>query len=186
MKFKKINQDSKEFKEIWKIYEYSFPKDERRTLEKQTQTFKKTEYKLFAVYEAELIGFIAIWEFEEFRFIEHIAIKKEQRNKGLGTKLMKEFLDSKIVVLEVERPNTEIDKRRIEFYKRLGFKLNTYDYIQPPYEEGKNPVPLYLMTHPKEITEQEFSKMKEKLFKTVYEQKKLMHKNTTLKHSIHK
>lgn len=73
-----------------------------------------------------------------------------------------------MIVVEVERPNTDITQRRIEFYKKVGFKLNKYDYIQPPYGVGKNPVPMFLMTFPNKIKESEFILIRKKLHSDVY------------------
>ncbi len=83
---------------------------------------------------------------------------------------MSSFIASanKKIVLETERPETDIARRRIRFYERLGFKLNRHNYTQPAYSPEKKPVPMFIMSHPKEITEQEFSAIREKLHKTVY------------------
>lgn len=167
-----IDSDSEEFKQIWSIYEFSFPQDERRDLGQQTKLLDNEIYNLFAGYdEDQLVGFIATWEFDDFIFIEHFAIEESLRGKGLGTKILSEYLgnNNKKVVLETERSEEgDIAVRRIEFYKRLGFKLNTHDYIQPPYDEGKKPVPLFLMTRPREINKSEFVEVREQLHKIVY------------------
>jgi hypothetical protein len=52
------------------------------------------------------------------------------------------------VLIEVELPETEMARRRIGFYKRLGFcPHHDIEYIQPPYSDGLSPLPLMLMTH---------------------------------------
>ena len=172
MKFKKIiNSASKDFKKIWKIYESSFPSDERRTL-KQIKAIKNKSHTLTAIYDKNtLLGFIETWEFNNFIFNEHFAVEKSLRYKGLGTKIMKEFLskNNKNIVLEVQKHNVSKNaKRRINFYEKLNFKLNNYDYIQPPYDKDKKPVPLFLMTYPKKISKPEFIKIRNKLHTTVY------------------
>ncbi len=163
--------DSEEFLEAWKIYEDSFPSDERRTLEAQKKVMNLKEYSFFVVMENNnVIGLITEWNFGSFSFIEHLAVKKELRNKGNGSRLLKSFVSEKeeFVVLEVELPEDEISKRRIGFYERVGFKLNDFDYIQPSYGEGKSPVPMLIMTYPKKITEKEFLDIREKVHKKVY------------------
>ena len=72
------------------------------------------------------------------------------------------------ICLEVEFPDNEISRRRIGFYERNGFVLNNYPYIQPPISEGRNPVPLKIMTTDKGITEEQFNKIRALLYKYVY------------------
>ena len=71
------------------------------------------------------------------------------RNGGLGTEFLTQYLSqlTKPLIIEVERSNTIIAKRRIEFYKRLGFVANSYDYIQPSYHSDKKGVPMYIVSY---------------------------------------
>lgn len=173
MKFKIIKDTkNKEFEELWKIYEYSFPADERRNLEQQSELLKNKKYRFQAIYDnSDLIGFIAIWNFSQFNFIEHFAVKEELRNKGLGRKLIEEYKkrSDKFLVLETERPEAgDMAKRRISFWGRNKFILNIYDYIQPSYGLGKSPVPLFLMTYPKHIDIKLFRIFRDLIHKKVY------------------
>lgn len=174
MEFKKIKDaDSEEFKRVWKIYEEAFPGDERRDLKTQEKVMGKKGYNFYAVIEnKEIIGLFAEWDLGDFIFGEHAAIRKDLRNNGLGTKLFKDYLKkcgTKILVGEVEGSQEgEMAKRRIEFYKRLGILLNDYKYVQPPYGKDKNPIYLFLITYPREITKEEFSSIRDRIHKTVY------------------
>ncbi|HLC64567.1 MAG TPA: GNAT family N-acetyltransferase [Candidatus Nanoarchaeia archaeon] len=172
MEFIKLESSgSKEFREAWKIYESSFPSDEKRTLELQKELIKNKQYNFFIVIKDRvLVAIITDWNFEYFLFVDHFAIKEEFRGKGIGTGLLREYLskNKQKIVLEVERPETEIATKRIKFYEKIGFKLNTFDYIQPPYGKDKNPVPMLLMTYPEKINKSEFSSIREKLHITVY------------------
>ena len=172
MEFIKLeNWDSQEFREAWEIYESSFPSDERRTLELQKELIKNKQYNFFIVTKDNiLVAIITDWNFGDFLFVEHLAVKKDLRGKRIGTELLEEYLskNKQKIVLEVERPETKIATKRIEFYEKIGFKLNDFDYIQPPYGKGKNPVPLLLMTYPNKITGSEFSTIRKKLHIVVY------------------
>lgn len=158
--------------ESWKIYEESFPEDERRNLAQQKNLLNRTDYKFISIKDNDkILGLLGIWEFKNFSFIEHFAIDKNLRNKGLGSKIIKEYFNSanKLVILETELPNAnDMAPRRIEFWKRTGFNLNLYDYIQPPYSKGKSPVPLYLMSYPREISEKEFKNIRKDMHAKVY------------------
>lgn len=159
------------FKEIWQIYEESFPNDERRNLTQQKELFNHKKYVLLAVYaDKEIVGLISNWILDGFCFIEHAAIKKLHRGKGFGTRSLALYLKKvkKKFVLEVEPPKTPTARKRIDFYKKLGFKLNELDYIQPPYGKGKNSVHLMIMSYPKELKEKEFEKIKKEIYTKVY------------------
>ncbi|MBU1975243.1 MAG: GNAT family N-acetyltransferase [Nanoarchaeota archaeon] len=172
MEFIKLeNSDLQEFKEAWEIYRSSFPDDERRTLELQRELIKSKQYNFFMVTKDEvLVAIISDWDFGDFLFVEHLAVKEGLRGKGIGIELLKEYLskNKRKIILEVERPETEIATKRIKFYEKIGFKLNDFDYIQPYYGKGKNPVPMFLMTYPKKISESEFSTIREELHIIVY------------------
>ncbi len=176
MKFQRIkNAQDLLFQSVWTIYKNSFPADEKRILAQQKKLFRKREYFLFAVLEKEqLLGFLSTWNLDSLLFIEHFAVKKELRRRGIGTKTLQDFIlqqktkDRKII-LEAERPNTNFAaKKRIVFYERLGFKLCSENYMQPPYFIKKKPVPLFLMQHGKKISSDEFIDIREKLYRIVY------------------
>jgi GNAT superfamily N-acetyltransferase len=161
------------FREVWELYESAFPPDERRDGKRQAELFKRPEYALLAALNEKsgaFAGFLSLWEFGGFVFIEHMAVKEPLRGSGVGTEILKSFLSScpKNVVLETERPQSEIQKRRIAFYERLGFKLNRHDYTQPSYGQGKSPVPMFLMSYPGHIGEKEFPFLMKDIHAVVY------------------
>lgn len=176
MELKKINnQHCNDFKEIWTIYKSSFPFDERRSLKQQLKLFKNKRYSFFAVYEIKsLVGIITLWNLNNCIFIEHLAVKRNLTGRGIGTKLLKEFISKhkKTIILEVERAKSEANKRRISFYKRLGFKLNKHLYTQPSYAKSKSPVPMFLMAYPHKISKPKFSKVREEIHTSAYGCKK--------------
>ncbi len=175
MEFKKIeNPDSREFKEAWKIYELSFPFDWRRSLKSQKKLMKNKSYNFFVVFDNNvLVAIITDWNLDNFLFVEHFAVKNDLKGKGIGTKVLKEYLskNKQKIVIEVERPKTEIAIKRINLFEKVGFKLNKYDYIQPSYGEGKCSVPMVLMTYPEKINESEFLLIREKMYLFVYGRK---------------
>ncbi len=158
------------FEGVWRIYESSFPPDERRSLEKQLPLFSDERYSLLAAVEdGRAIGFISCWELAGFSFIEHIAVHEASRGRGAGTRMMEEFLPGREkVILEVEAPRTPIQKKRVAFYGKFGFVLNPQGYIQPPYGEGKKPVHLLLMSRPARLTDAGFSSARKELHLSVY------------------
>ncbi|MGN0158376.1 MAG: GNAT family N-acetyltransferase [Brotaphodocola sp.] len=168
----RLKQES--FDEIFEIMEKSFPKDEYRTYEGQKRLFSEPEYQVYGMRDSEsgrIRGFIAVWELEFVVFIEHFAVNPEFRNGGIGSQMLKELQKkfSKIICLEVELPETEMAVRRIGFYERNGFVLNRYPYMQPPLAKGQNPIPLYIMTTERAVGQDEFEKIRDLLYATVYQ-----------------
>ena len=157
--------DIEEFDAVYEIMEKSFPDDEYREYEEQKELFNKPEYSVYVVDgqcgDGRIKAFSAVWEFDEFMFIEHLAVSPDSRNGGIGAAVLNALrnISDKQVCLEVELPDNELARRRIGFYSRNGFRLNNYPYIQPPMSEGKNPVPLLIMTTDREVEEREFVKI---------------------------
>lgn len=155
-----------DFSEIYRIMQASFSDDEYRPYDEQLALFEEPEYRIYYMPA----GFLAVWEFESFIYIEHFAVDPALRNSGTGSAMLQELVKQyqKPICLEVELPEDELTRRRIGFYERNGFVFNEYPYIQPPISKGKSPVPLRIMTYRSEITREEFQKMKEILYRRVY------------------
>jgi ribosomal protein S18 acetylase RimI-like enzyme len=160
------------FHEVFSIMESSFPISEFRTREAQEALLKNPRYRLITDKNdnGKVMAFMAVWEFPEFRFVEHIAVDPAARGKGAGDKLMRGYIEvSKTpVLLEVEPPEDEWSRRRIGFYERLGFCLNTYDYLQPPLREGQADLPLKIMSHTRPLTTEEFNHFRDTVYRDVY------------------
>jgi len=164
--------DTKDFDMIFDLMEKSFPPEEYRTYNGQKALLDDPAYTIYALYSdtENITAFIAVWEFDDFAFIEHFAVAPEHRNKGVGTYIMNGVIDmlGKMACLEVEPPDTEICKRRIAFYERNNFYLNDYPYIQPRLREDMEPVPLYIMTSGGRVDECTFDRIREALYTKVY------------------
>lgn len=157
-----------DFDGIYTIMEQSFPTDEIRPYDEQKSLLEVQEYSVYITEEKN--AFIAAWEFDEFVFIEHFAVRADSRNTGLGSEMLSAFFEKqdKTVCLEVELPLTDIAKRRIGFYERNGLFLNEYDYFQPPISKGKSIVPLMIMTSKSQVDEITFERIRNILYKEVY------------------
>ncbi|WP_315082092.1 GNAT family N-acetyltransferase [uncultured Clostridium sp.] len=168
----KIEKD--DFESFFNLLEKSFPNIERRSKEGQKEIFDETLYNVYGIKDEnkKVIGFIATWEFDKFNFIEHFAVDTSLRGKGMGTDLLKEYIhnSNKPIYLEVELPNDDICIRRIDFYKRLGFNLNEFDYLQLPLQIGNELLPLKIMTHPYKVSNDEFIYFRKNVYDKVYKQ----------------
>ena len=162
-----------DFDKIFDLMEASFPFDEYRTYDEQKALLDNPFYQVFVLKDSDnnsIKAFIAIWEFEDFAFIEHFAVNPQYRNGGIGAKILNKLVDliGKTICLEVEPPEDELASRRIGFYQRNGFFLNHYPYMQPSISKGKNMISLLIMTSEKPVSKEEFESYKKVLYKIVY------------------
>ncbi|MDM8160645.1 GNAT family N-acetyltransferase [Labilibaculum sp. K2S] len=159
------------FLQAWELYEDAFPEEERRELELQQQIMKNANYHFdIATVDGVFVGFILWWQFAGLRYIEHLATPIEYRGKGYGKCIVEQFLSqtSEAILLEVELPNCDTSKRRIAFYERLGFKLNTIDYKQLPMRKNGISPEMFLMTYPDGLTAVKLSFFKKSFKRMCY------------------
>lgn len=162
-----------EFKQVFSIIEQSFPIDEYRTFEEHKELLNEPEYCIYvqhATHGGNIQAFLAVWQFEDFTYIEHFAIDPALRGQGIGSAILQEVhqLFPRQICLEVELPRNNFAKRRISFYERNGFFLNDYPYMQPPLSKGKNELPLIIMTSKARIGKERFRQIQKKLYQKVY------------------
>lgn len=165
------------FEQVFSIMERSFPADEYRTYEEQKELLFEPRYHIYVCMRQDpdhacVEAFLSVWQLEDFTYIEHLASDPAIRGQGLGSAILQEAfrMFPNQICLEVELPDTDLAKRRIAFYQRNGFCLNSYPYIQPPISKGKQPLPLMIMTSGACITEERFRKIRTELYREVYHQ----------------
>ena len=128
-------------------------------------------YTLYGLQEnGEVVAFAAVYRFEAFVFIEHLAVAPTHRNRGLGALMLQELraLFQSRICLEVEPPEDELTRRRIGFYQRNGFFLTSHPYVQPSISKGRAPVPLQIMSTKGVLSEAEFEAVRKTLYEKVY------------------
>ena len=84
--------------------------------------------------------------------------------------MLREYLKGrkKPVIIEVEWNSSQIAKRRINFYERLGFVLNLYPHYQPPLNPTTDMVELKIMSSFKALKEEEQKAYRRILNQRVY------------------
>lgn len=146
------------------LYIRSFPDEERRDWQtnEDAERFISShpEMRVLLAFspEGEFVGFLNYWllsdsgdEAQEVFYGEHLAIKPEMRNQGIGANIIAELkrLTSDRILMEVELPEDEMACRRIAMYERHGFVTHPdIKYLQPSYAPGKEPIELMLMSSP--------------------------------------
>ncbi len=162
-----------DFDGVYRIMEESFPLDERRSYEGQKKLLSNPIYRVYVMRDESsraVKAFITTYDLEDCLFVEHFAVSSSYRNGGLGSMILEELMSrtEKPVCLEVELPEEETACRRIAFYRRNGFYFNEYPYIQPAIEEGRNPIPLRIMSTQRPLTEEEYLSFRTAVYKEVY------------------
>jgi len=140
------------------IYVDAFPPEERRPWDDIVRRHHADNgaahprFSLLGIYANEFAGFITIWRFDAFDYVEHFVIAPEKRSGGIGAKaiasILAGFSAGRAVVLEAEHANqSPMAARRLDFYRRCGFTAHEdFEYIQPPYAPGLPEVPLMLLS----------------------------------------
>lgn len=135
-------------------YAESFPIFEQRTEAQQAEAFADERYHLEATHaDGRLAAFIAWWNLDSCIYVEHFAVEREQRGKGVGSTVLADFCRraAKPVVLEIDPPEDAVSVARLHFYERLGFRHNAYAHRHPPYRPEFRPHPLHIMSHPEAL-----------------------------------
>ncbi len=160
-----------DFDEFYQILKENFPNTEYRSYDEQKKLFLNKLYHAYGFYlENQLVATVALWDLNNFSYIEHLAVSTKHKNKGLGTKILKECIQMKdnTVILEVEPAIDDITTRRISFYERNGFALNYHAYKMPPLNNNSLWLDLHIMSYPNELTSDEFATVQKELYKKVY------------------
>lgn len=153
------------------LLEEAFPAEERRDMEEVRQLLGKTSLELLTLEEEDRVqGLLMLWNLEGLMFLENFAVDACLRGRGIGARMLEYVWEhwKKPMLLEVEPPEGDMQRRRIGFYERSGFCLNAYPY-QMPCLHGDGPaLPLLLMSRPAPLTDQEARQAAERLYREVY------------------
>lgn len=146
----RINTESKHYLWTEQLWIASFPENERRDTDAQRSNADNNRIfnYMLATENGMPIGLFTYWDFGKFIYCEHFATSPDVRGKGYGAEIVRQILEqtAKPLVLEVEMPEDELCRRRIKFYERAGMRLwIDSNYVQPPYREGGEPIPMLLM-----------------------------------------
>ncbi len=174
MDFIRITSSNDHFaEEIITLYLDTFPEEQRHLKNDFIRLLESnTLFNCMAVLmNNSMIGFVNYWEFDEFIYLEHLAVEPPMRGHKLGEKLVKllQSKSDKPIILEAERAgDSEYGERRLDFYKRLGFEILPVAYSQPPYRPGGDFIPLELMSDQAEFALSNFDKLRSIMYKEVY------------------
>lgn len=156
IRIKDIN--NKYWNEARILYRSSFPIYEKRTIDDQKEAMKNEKFHCYvAVEEEKLIGIVFFWDFNKYRYIEHLAVTSDFRGKGYGSKILSKICsEEKRTILEIDPPIDEKSIKRLEFYKKAGFLINDYEHVHPPYRSDYRGHELLVLSYKKELTDEDY------------------------------
>lgn len=155
MEFLRIDpSDTERWNKVWELYESSFPTAEKRREEDHIRAFSNPLFFPMSAWEGnELIGIIFYWEWDNYRYLEYLAVNTELRGKSFGSQLLRHLSDKgHTIILEIDPLIDEISVRRLQFYERAGYTLTPYRYMHLPYRTETEIQELLILSFPKMIT----------------------------------
>ena len=132
MQVKKVKFSDKKVKNI---YFDSFPKEERMPFPMMVAMSKLWNTDFLSYYEKDILcGFAYLAHIGKTVFVMFLAVDKNLRSKGYGSKILREirgrFPDKKIVIsiepCEENALDIEIRKKRKDFYLKNGYEETGY------------------------------------------------------------
>ena len=154
MKIEEIKLDEFE-DEIYDKYVDLFPSNERRDIKKIRRTYKDGIEKFYKIsLDNNIIGFFMLERLNEYPYyLDYFGIDRKYQNSGYGTEalklLMKDVIKETGLIGEIEKviDDDPITRRRLNFYKRLGFSEIGSEYSL--YNVLFNPI-VYMSKYNKE------------------------------------
>ena len=153
------NSKDKWYKEFLRIYSISFPVYELRNQEQQLYAFNNEHYHLFYLIENNTFNsFISFWNFDEYVYVEHLAVNDQLRGQNIGTSSLMKFQEEikKTIILEIDPIIDEISAKRLLFYKKIGFNQCLYKHYHPAYDLSYSPHELLVLSTGSVLTLQQY------------------------------
>jgi len=135
---KDIKNDQATFNQIKQLYKSAFPKQEQAPIPWLLSMTKKDTVKFDAYYDDDVfVGITYTLSFDGVTYLWYFATSSELRGKGYGSQILHHlnecFPNDRIVLnLEVQdasKSDSEMRKKRKEFYIRNGYTLADYSCI---------------------------------------------------------
>ena len=151
------------------LYRDAFPPHERR--EGLAECLGAEGHALEAIsVDGAFAGLVVTWDLGRFTFLEHVATEERLRGSGIGGAVISHVLArSTLLVTEAEPAGAgPLAARRLALYARLGLHESRIAYLQPSYGPGKPPVPMRLLSGPRELSEAEATAAAARIEQEVY------------------
>jgi GNAT superfamily N-acetyltransferase len=142
-----------EFDALLQIYTAALPSSERKSAAALLSMLARPDYEfLVAKLDREVVGFAIIASLSQSNacLLEYMAVKAARRGSGIGAFIFTKAADSprvnsRYLILEIEAeqtgtPDSELQIRRRDFYRRLGCRqVSGLRYLMPPVSAHQPP-----------------------------------------------
>ena len=137
MKSLRVDRSYKELKEIERLYNSSFPKNERIDFERLIRMLGDDRHMYVYLEDEKIIGMAYFFIFEDIAYLGYICVEEELRNSGYGTAILnriKEEYQGYRIGIDIEEVkqnsgNSEERVRRRDFYIRNGLQQQTSSIV---------------------------------------------------------
>lgn len=160
------NTEDAWYNDFLRIYSISFPVYEQRNHKQQLYAFGDDRYNLYCLIEDEIMNsFISFWNFDNYVYIEHLAVNDKLRGKNIGTETLTRFIEEikKTIILEIDPIIDNVSSKRLQFYQKIGFKENEYKHIHPAYNPQYKPHELIVLSTRSLLTPEQYNIFKNNL-----------------------
>lgn len=149
--------DATRWNSVWKLYEESFPEAERRKKGDHLRACMDERFFPLSAWDGrELVGLMFFWEWNSYRYLEHLAVNPALRGHGHGSLMLRYLRDSQyIIILEVDPLINELSVRRLQFYERAGYTLTPYRFVHLPYRVESKTQELLILSYPNMISKEQ-------------------------------
>lgn len=158
MEFLRIEPDDKyRWKKVQDLYENSFPLAEIRKEYDHLRACEDARFFPLSAWEgSELVGLMFFWEWDSYRYLEHLAVNPDMRGGGYGSQLLRYLRDSDhTTILEIDPLSNELSLRRLQFYERSGYTLTPFRFVHLPYRIDGKEEELLILSYPKMLTKEQ-------------------------------
>ena len=136
LQLKPISEQDPWYGEAQRLYETSFPPNERRTFPELFDDFHGACEIMSAMEGNRFIGMTVLLTYKDITHILYIAIEENLRSRGYGSRMLdlirKQYPDQKIIA-DLERPEEDAQNEpqresRVAFYRKNGYSFTGIDY----------------------------------------------------------
>lgn len=164
--------DDERMKKLATLYQEAFPKSERREIAQLNELIEHNSEMYFNAIEEDgtLAGLFIYWKFEDFYYLEHLAVYAEMRNRKIGQQVL-DFVARHLPgerLLEVEHATDELTTRRVNYYRRNGYEIVDRKYLQPSYDTPEESYPLWIMSNTPDTDKEKLARQIQTIKEEVY------------------
>ena len=144
LEYKIIRKDQDDLTDIKRLYERSFPENERIPFRFLLNKYQKDALFYAAYQDKKLVGLYHVFLSEELIYLSYICVDVPYQNKGAGTAILQhvhETCAGRLIVVDIEEvckedENYDDEVRRRDFYIRNGYQSTGvfYHFYDVDYE----------------------------------------------------